>query len=262
MNVLVLGATSAIGSNIAAAFAPNNRVRLVGRDIARLRAAGDLCLANGAVAVDYSQCDLASSGNSLPDELGAWPVDVLINAASSSSQTRDSGIAADRMREIAEVDLLAPLDLIRGLSARQSGRPLRVVFVSSVLALVSSPDRAIYGLFKSLHESCLRRLQSALPGVDVLVVRVGKVLPVDRTTPDTLKLASAVRAAFDKRKQTLFFGMSGRVLAAAYYLQPLFFAAMMGLRRRLQLHHGKEQSRPASGSAEDHSHPVPSSGTP
>ena len=138
MNVLVLGATSAIGSSIAAAFARNSHVRLVGRDSARLRSAGDLCLANGANAVDFSQCDLANGTTRLIEELSGWPVDVVINAASSISRNRDSGIPADRIRGIAEVDLLAPLDLIRSLSSRQLGRPLRVVFVSSVLAMVRS----------------------------------------------------------------------------------------------------------------------------
>jgi short-subunit dehydrogenase len=242
MNILVLGATSAIGSSIAAAFARDSSMRLAGRDVARLRSAGDLCLANGATAVEYSQCDLARGSGPLLADLGAWPVDVLINAASIGSQTRDSRMAVDGMREVAEVDLLAPLDLILCLNARQSGRPLRVVFVSSVLAVVRSPDRAIYGLFKSIHEHALRRLQSALPGVGVLVVRVGKVLPAVRATADTLKLAAAVRAAFDKRKQTVFFGMSGRALAAAYYLQPLFFEAVIALRRRLS-RQGKGWSR-------------------
>jgi len=58
MNVIVLGASSAIGAGVAEAFSPGNRLLVTGRDIPRLRRSADRCRAEGAPHVVEVACDL------------------------------------------------------------------------------------------------------------------------------------------------------------------------------------------------------------
>lgn len=232
MNILALGAGSSIGSEIAAAFSEGNHVRLAGRNAIRLEQAADSCRSHGAASVEVLVSDLQRGPDELLDRISGWPVDVLINAASAASQLRDVSIPADRVRGILEVDVATPLDVVSALCSRQAEHPPRVVFVSTILTVVKSPDRRMYGALKTLQEGWLRNLQAEVPGLEVLVVKVGKVLP-SRATAATAKLAQAVLKAFEARKKTLYWGLDGIALAGLFYAQPLLFELAVRIRRKL-----------------------------
>ena len=145
MNILVLGATSAIGSDLAYEFAFGNRVTLIARDVYRLREVAQGCRERGAVMTDEVVFDLASGAAQLRQVIGTQPIDLLINAAAATSRLRDRDIALSQLCEYVAVDLTVPIELIRQLASDPGARCPRVIFVSSILAAIRSPRRKICG---------------------------------------------------------------------------------------------------------------------
>jgi len=231
MNILVLGATSRIGSEIAAVLSPGNDLLLVGRDTSRLQQAADRCRECGAQRINQLASDLRQGSGDILRAVSNWQIDVIINSASATSRLRDDEIAVDKLADYVMVDVLAPLQLVAHLRASQPGRPLSIVFVSTVLTVVRSPNRIIYSNLKAIHERCLRALAQSHHELYVLIVKVAKVIPPDIRTPDTEKLAKVVRKAFERRKTTIFYGLAGRLLTVLFYTQPLFFGLAVKMRR-------------------------------
>jgi nucleoside-diphosphate-sugar epimerase len=234
MNVLVLGATSVIGSHLAAAFAAGNNLLLAGRDVSRLREAANRCRDAGAGAVFEFPCDLGCGGDELIAKAVEWDPDVIVNAASASSRLRDDFIPFSQLSRTVMVDLLAPLDLVNSIAAHRSGRLTRIVFVSSVLAVVASPRRVIYGCLKRMQEQALVMFARSQPGVQVLIARIAKVIPPDGPSPDSARFASAVRRSFDQSRNRMSFGWSGRLMTALFFVQPWAFALAVRLIRSVR----------------------------
>jgi nucleoside-diphosphate-sugar epimerase len=249
MNVLVLGSTSVIGSHLAAAFAAGNNLFLVGRDLMRLGEAANRCRDAGAGTVLEYPCDLSCGGDELIAKVVEWDPDVIVNAASASSRLRDDSIPVSQISHTVMVDLLAPLDLVNSIAAHRSGRLTRIVFVSSVLAVVTSPSRVIYGCLKRMQEQALVMFARSQPGVQVLIARIAKVIPPDSPSPDSARFASAVRRSFDQRRTCMSFGWSGRLMTILFFVQPLAFTLAVrlirGVRRR------REDSLSARGASRD-----------
>ena len=245
MNIIVLGATSQIGSSIASAFAPGNNLILVGRNTSRLRHAAERCYQGGASRITELAIDLRKGCGDILSEVGDSPVDLIINASSATSRLRDDEIPPDKLADHVTVDLLAPFELVKNIVASRNPHPVKVIFVSTVLTLVKSPNRSIYSELKILHERCLKSLVASHNGY-LLIVKVGKVIPPDEPTAETGKLAKAVTRSFERRKRTLFYGMAGRVAVALFYLQPAIFYLAVKARRILS-------SVPQAEGSEEHS---------
>ena len=233
MNILVLGATSRIGSEIAAAFAPGNKLILVGRNTLKLQQAEGCCRDHGAQRVTLLVSDLRHGCNDILRAIDDWPMDVIINSCSATSRLRDSQIPAGAVPACVTVDLLAPLELVEKIAAMQKERPLSVVFISTVLTLVKSPNRAVYSSLKIIQERSLRSIAASHRGLYLLTVNVGRLIPRDEPTPAARKLAKAVKKAFDAKKTRLIYGWAGRLLTVFFYTQPLVFSLAIKLRRKL-----------------------------
>ncbi|MEO7143854.1 MAG: SDR family NAD(P)-dependent oxidoreductase [Bryobacteraceae bacterium] len=231
MNVLVLGSTSVIGMHLAAAFASGNNLLLTGRNPVRLSDAAGHCREAGACSVVEFPCDLGADCSELLVTTAGWNPDVIINAASATSQLRDDAIAFDDFSSVVRVDLLAPLDLLHSLVARRNGQPLRVVFVSSALAAVRSPRRAIYGSLKRVHEQALVSLSKKRPEVQVLIARLSKVISPRQSSREALRFAATVRDSFDRGRTYMSFGWSGRLVTGLFFVQPLAFYLVVDLAR-------------------------------
>lgn len=233
MNIIVLGATSQIGSAIAVAFARGNRLLLVGRNRAKLQEAAGRCREEGAEGVIEVASDLRHGCGDILRAVVDRPVDLIINSSSATSRLRDNEIPAASFADCVMVDLLAPLELIGNVLISQGERPLGIVFVSTILTLVKSPNRAIYSGLKRIHELCLRSLQSSHGGLSLLIVKIAKVIPANEKSLATEKLAKAIRRAFDIRKGTIVYGWAGRFMVALYYFHPLIFNLVVQARRIL-----------------------------
>jgi len=233
MRIVVLGAASAIGQSLAREFAPGNRLVLCGRQAPQLESLAAQCRAAGADSVRVLVHDLHSGSASVLAALGPEPVDLCINAASATSRLRDDETSLSDLRAHAEVDLLAPLGLINALRA-QSPAPPGIVYISTVLAGLPSPNRAIYGALKRLHEVALLQAAKDWPGVGIRIIRVGKVLPVDGTSSGSEQLARFVRRALQGNRTLVTWGFAGRALSLLFQFQPALFQAVMSVRRGFQ----------------------------
>jgi short-subunit dehydrogenase len=234
VNLLVLGASSAIGSQLALEFALGNALLLVGRNVERLERSARACRENGATSVTLLPADLESGYPEIVQAARLGNVDLVINAASATSRLRDSDLDIDSLGNYVSVDLVAPVRLIQDLSKHRGPAPLAVIFVSSLLALVRSPNRSVYGGLKAAHELFLKRILDSQPARKLLILRVGIPLPVETVTERTVLLGKAARTAFDRNQPVLFYGFSGRALSWLYFAQPLVFRTVVELLRKFR----------------------------
>lgn len=232
MKLLVLGASSAIGGQLAAEFSRGHMLVLVGRNRERLEQTARRCRENGAAGVTLVAADLESGYGEI--EEAARDVEVVINAASATSRLRDRDLDADALGSYAAVDLVAPVRLIQAISKQRGRAPLGVIFVSSLLAVVKSPNRAVYGGLKSAQEVVLGQVMGAQPGRRLLIVRVGTPLPTEEATAQTVRLARAARKAWEENRQVLSYGLTGRILSWLYLAQPLIFRVVVETQRKLR----------------------------
>lgn len=212
-------------------FAPGNSLVLVGRNRERLEQAGRKCRENGATGVQLVAADLESGYGEI--ETAARDVELVINAASATSRLRDRDLDVDALGSYAAVDLVAPVRLVQAISKQRGPAELGVIFVSSLLAVVKSPNRAVYGGLKSAQEVILRQVMGA-PGRRLLIVRVGTPLPTEEATGRTVALAGAARKAWEENRKELFYGWVGRMLSWLYLAQPLIFRVVVETQRKLR----------------------------
>jgi NADP-dependent 3-hydroxy acid dehydrogenase YdfG len=223
MNVVVLGASSAVGAGVAGAFSPGNRLLLTGRNAPRLSRSAERCKVEGALHVVELPCDFRSESDELKKAAVEWQPDLIVNAASAASRLRDQRIAAEEMEGILAVDLSIPLDVMRAVLAGRGSRPVGILFISSFLSVVKSPDREIYGAVKRIHEKALLALAASQPALRLLIVRISKRIPADEESPDATRLGLAVRNGYETGKQLLYYGVPGRLMTALFHIQPLLF---------------------------------------
>ena len=234
MNVIVLGATSAIGGGIAEAFSPGNRLLVTGRDISRLKRSADRCKAEGASHVVEVACDLRHGSDELEKSAVDWQPDLIINAASATSRLRDHQISIEDMGSILTADLLTPFEVIQSVLANRDSRPVGILFISTMLSVVKSPDREIYSALKRIHEKVLLGLAASQPDLRLMIVRISKWIPPDVENPETKKLGLAVLNGYREGKQVLYYGFPGRLMTTLYYSQPLLFDLAVRVSRILR----------------------------
>jgi NAD(P)-dependent dehydrogenase (short-subunit alcohol dehydrogenase family) len=146
--VVVTGASSGIGAALASAFAAAGAtVSLCARRADRLR---DVAVACGDGAW-FRACDLAvaSDVDAFASEvLDRGGVDVLVNNAGIPKRRHVTALDADTVDDVMRVNFLAParltLALLPSLLSPPGGDGARIVNVSSVAAVVSSPGAAAY----------------------------------------------------------------------------------------------------------------------
>ena len=168
--VLVTGASSGIGEELAMEFARRGRhVVLVARRAEKLQALADALGSSAAVlAADLAKPDDRAA---LPDRVAGLGlvVDVLVNNAglSTSGPVASSDPAAEL--NLIEVDVAAVADLcsrfVPGMVARGSGAVLNV---ASVGAFGPVPGQAAYGAAKAFVLSYTQSLGQELAGTGVI----------------------------------------------------------------------------------------------
>ncbi|MBC8165295.1 MAG: SDR family NAD(P)-dependent oxidoreductase [Bryobacteraceae bacterium] len=231
MRILVLGATSGIGWSLCTTIAPTHDLLLAGRDEAGLENVAEACRNAGAASAEVCLSDLSLGPAAILASCRKPPIDLVMNVASSTSQLRDCEIRMTALRQHVEVDLLAPVQLVRELLELQPKRPLRVLLISTVLAAINSPERAIYGRLKNLQEHCLEQLQQDFPQLKVQIFRVGKAIPPGLPNAATQHLAQAAAGLLAIDKPRHMYGAGGVALLALSNMQPLLLQGLLRLRR-------------------------------
>lgn len=174
--VVVTGASSGIGRELARLFAPRAaHLVLVARRVERLEAlARELSDANGALRVSVLPCDLANMdavkalGARLRRTVGA--VDVLVNNAGAASVGFWEDIDWERAERIFTLNALAPAWLAReclpGMIARGQGGILNV---GSGFGLATLPSFGPYIATKHFLAGLTETLRGEVSGTGVVV---------------------------------------------------------------------------------------------
>lgn len=230
LNILILGASSQIGRELALRFSPGNSLTLVGRNLERLQLVARQCSEVGACNVDVIVHDIAGDAKLLIQNLGDKQFDLVINIVAATSRVKDSEFLLSQLEEYLMSDLLVPVQLLQGL-IEKSNKPLKMIFISSVLAAAKSPDRVLYSSLKYLQEICLHKLSAYRQGNELLIVKVGKVVPHEHSSLKAQKLADAIYEAHLLKKKVLNYGWVGRLYLILFYAQPIVFSWIVKLQR-------------------------------
>ncbi len=231
--ILILGATSPIGAALSEQFSDGNRIVLSARNQARLSAVADRCAKAGALAVKIAATDLAQTIQPIIDANSECSIDLIIDAASAASgasRVRDPDIAPDAMRSIVQADVLSHLDLYRQLGRLNKKHP-DVVFISTVLAIVKTPEREIYSTVKRLVEIYLEKLATAEPAVKVLIFRVGKLIDPKKDSPEAKAMAKMVQHVLSTGNSKVMYGISGHILIWLNTLHPILLSLIVRMQR-------------------------------
>ena len=179
---LITGATSGIGEALAKALPAETGLLLTGRDGERL-AALEAELGGGDRRVETLVADLSRDAgrDAVIAAAEALPIDLLINNAGLGQVGQVLEIPAAREREMAEVNVVAPVVLTRALlpgmlqRARAERRRAGVIVVASILAFQPAPMMATYAASKAFDLHYAEALAAELAGqpVDVLALCPG-----------------------------------------------------------------------------------------
>ena len=233
MLILVLGASSNVGTALAEAFSFNNSLILVGRHVERLLVATNRCKESGANHVSHVEQDLSLGIGAVLQAIEGKQIHLVIDAASASSRYRDVEIESNDIPRYVFADFLSHTEIMDHILQNQDIAPA-VIFISTVLTLVKSPGRTIYTALKVLYAAYLTKIKNIRPDFNLLIVYVGTVIDTRKETRKPKKLASGVFKAFNSKKGKVFFGLSGIVYLVLFYSQPLLFYGVTVAQRKIR----------------------------
>jgi short-subunit dehydrogenase len=233
MHILVLGASSNIGTALAEAFCLDNNLILVGRNVDKLTASANKCKYSGASLVAYVEQDLCQGVSAVLQAIEGKRIDLVIDAASASSRYRDYELEPKDIPRYVFADLLSRAEIIDHILRNQDSAPA-MIFISTVLTLVKSPGRRVYTALKTLNETYLKQIKGSRSDFYLLIVYVGTVIDSRHDTHKSTRLATAVSQAFAKGNEKIFFGLSGVFLLILFHLQPMLYYAVTIAQRRIR----------------------------
>lgn len=176
---LVTGASAGIGAAIARELARRGaRVALVARRIDRLEAVAEEIRREGGEAAPLS-ADLADpaavAGLRERAERAVGPVDLLVHNAARGMFGAVEALDRERLRQVFELNVFAPVELTRAFLPGLRERRGRVVFVSSVVAYRAPPWTGAYAASKAALNALAEALRVEVhrDGVKVIVVSPG-----------------------------------------------------------------------------------------
>src|SRR4051794_22580236 len=170
---MVTGGSRRIGRGVAEAFAQRGaQVTIVARTAGPLREAAE------QMGADWIAADVASQSGLEQIAEKAPSVDVLVNNAGYDAVGRFVELDADQLRQLWEINVIAPAELTRLLLPKMIERGSgRVVFLSSLSAEVALPGLGAYSAAKAAVSQLAEGLRPELrgTGVGVTLVELGAV---------------------------------------------------------------------------------------
>jgi len=179
--VLVTGASTGIGRALALGWARRRATVVLsarGRKALEVVAAevralgGEAVVVAGDVTVEEDRRALVARAESATGRL-----DVLVNNAGRGFYAPSLEIDLDRMRELFELNVLAPLRLVQLAAPHLERARGTVVMLSSVAGVIAAPQYGAYAASKFALEALAMSMRSELAsrGVRIVVVRPGPV---------------------------------------------------------------------------------------
>lgn len=184
--VIITGASMGIGRALAIAWAKRNATLILsarGRDALEEVArevethGGRAIVEAGDVTMEEHRAALVSRAQ----ETGS--LDVLVNNAGRGFLSPALKIDLEKMRELFELNVFAPLRLVQLAAPQLQASRGTVVMMSSIAGVVAAPKYAAYSASKFAVEAMSMAMRSELAalGVRVVVIRPGPVATPFRT---------------------------------------------------------------------------------
>jgi NAD(P)-dependent dehydrogenase (short-subunit alcohol dehydrogenase family) len=175
--ILITGAGSGLNNGAALALAERGYDVIAGVEIyPQLRALEIQAKARG-VQLRIEKIDVTKEGDRR--RAMSWDVDVLVNGAGIIEGGAIVDLPAENMRRQFEVNVIGPVLLTQGIAKKMIARRRgRIVFVSSVVGILSGPFVGIYGAAKHALEGIAETMSMELQefGVEIAVINPGPYL--------------------------------------------------------------------------------------
>lgn len=233
-NILILGASSQIGQELALRFSTHNTLYLSGRNQSTLNLIANRCLEFGAEKVIVICSDLSDGINQIFKIVVNSQLDLIINLVAASSREMDDGFAPKMFENYIFSDLLAPIQLVRKISINLKNHP-DIIFVSSVLASVKSPNKEMYSALKRLQEIYWEQLFRSDKSGSLLIVKVGKKISHSSSSFISKDLANKIYENYQLKNNILNYGWEGKFYLFLFYLQPILLKWLIKFHRALRL---------------------------
>tara|TARA_Y100000590_G_scaffold346139_1_gene396250 strand:- start:12482 stop:13168 length:687 start_codon:yes stop_codon:yes gene_type:complete len=226
MNILILGSTSGVGQSVTYRMAKDNNLFLIGRSRITLEKIGQKAFDCGALNVEIIEFNLSKNISSLISKINKVKIDLFINMASSTSSLKDEEINQSIFLSSIISDLINPIKLVEWLV--QKNNKVKIIFISSILSRVHTPNRIIYSSLKVLQEKLLNKIKCK-----ILIIIIGTQLEKRFESNKSIALANKIFEANQKNKNLLFFGLYGRALWLLYNINPVFTNLLIRLKRKI-----------------------------
>jgi len=235
MNILLLGASSIIGSSIAKRFANNNELFLLSTKGEKLEILKNELLGLGSQRVEIIEADLQSPMNII--KLIPTSIDMIINAASATARLKNNEINPHSYKYYTGVDLNSPLVILEHFLKKikkGENRQLYYIFINSVLSKIKSPDYSIYYSYKVLQQEYLnnfkREYWDTLKTINVIV---GKKIDRNKESKKTINLAKKIQEAIKNNESEFIYGIDGKIIYYFSRISPLLSDSLIYIKRLL-----------------------------
>lgn len=159
VNILVTGATQGIGKAIAAELKSVGNVYATGRNVEVLREYDNYCV-----------CDLAKDVETLESYVKEKKIDILINNAGEYIYGAIDKMTDEQIREIFEVNLLAPVKLIAKASINMKEKHWgRIINIGSISGIMGEANASLYSATKAGLVGLTRALALELAEYNITV---------------------------------------------------------------------------------------------
>ena len=221
--LLITGATSGIGLELARLYAPDYRLVLVGRKpLAELD--DPLFTASNYCRCDLSEPDCAETLKAFLFDQDIRTLEGVIHNAALGHYGAILEQSAQTIDDLLHVNLYAPIRLTHALLPRlKTGAAL--AFISSVAADVPVADYAVYGATKAALSGFARNLRLELPQLNIFNIYPGPVstpihvksgVPADQVNskrfPSAQRVAKQIKGALSGEGRELSLGLSNRII--------------------------------------------------
>ena len=221
MNVLIIGATSAIATATARLYAQKYKANffLVGRDEQRLHTLADDLKVRGATAVTVKATDLADDSDypvwieQAFNTYKSIDVTLIAHGILGDQQTCEQDVKS--MQQMMHINGLSPLAMLTELANRYEKQASgTIAFISSVAGDRGRSSNYVYGASKAVVTTFLQglRVRMAKLGVQVLTIKPGFVdtpmtAEIDKSGPLWAKpedIALGIEKAIVKGKHEVY----------------------------------------------------------
>lgn len=231
--ILILGSTSLIGAELSKKFSQHNKIILAGRNCFKLSRLAEECKKLNPVDIKIVATDFTWSIAPILEISKEWPVDLVIDAASASSSYRDSSVTYSCIRDLISADINSHLDLLKELENLNKKHP-DVIFISTALSEIKTPDREIYSATKRILELYLKKARLANLDLKVLIFRIGKVVDKKNGQKNAEKIAANLWRVWQTDKYIKAYGFGGNIMKIVYSIHPVLLKILVIAQRKLR----------------------------